>query len=158
MRVIDADGGQIGLLSRSEALQQAQASGLDLVEISPNASPPVAKIVDWGKYSYQRTKQLQKNKKASKVLEVKQIRFGLKIGDHDLDVKLRAVRKFLEQGHKVRLSVVFRGRELAHKQLGDVMLEKILTLLGDDIIVDQTPQFAGRQLNTMIRSSIHAKN
>ncbi len=157
LRVIDASGKQIGVLSRAEALQEAERSGLDLVEISPGANPPVAKIVDWGKYSYQKTKQQQKNRKASKTLDVKQLRFGLKIGEHDLEVKLKKVREFLEEGHKVRLAVVFRGRELAHKELGDKMIQKILERLGEDIAVDQPPQFAGRQLTTMIRSN-NAKN
>lgn len=157
LRVIDADGKQIGVMSRSEALSQARSFDLDLVEISPNASPPVAKIIDWGKYSYQRTKQLQKSKKASKTLDVKQVRFGLKIGEHDLDVKLKKVSQFIEQGHKVRISVMFRGRELAHKELGDKMIDKIIERLGDQVIMDQSPQFAGRQLNAMLRSS-NAKN
>ena len=95
-------------------MQKASDEGLDLVEISPDANPPVAKIVDWGKFNYQRTKQLQKNKRNSKTLEVKQMRFGLKIGDHDLGVKLNKVSGFLEAGHKVKLVIFYRGRELAH--------------------------------------------
>ena len=95
----------------------ARAKGLDLVEISPGAVPPVAKIVDWGKYNYQKTKQAQKNKRSAKALEVKQMRFGLKISDHDLGVKLRKVTDFLETGHKVKITVFYRGRELAHKEL-----------------------------------------
>ena len=134
----------------------AEDQGLDLVEISPEANPPVAKIVDWGKYNYQRTKQLQKSKRNAKALEVKQMRFGLKISEHDLGVKMRKVQDFLDAGHKVKLTIVYRGRELAHKDLGFKLADKVIQDFGDNIVVDQTPQFAGKQLNFVIRSS-HAK-
>jgi translation initiation factor IF-3 len=144
-------------LSRREALDLARERELDLVEISPNADPPVAKIVDWGKYNYQRTKQLQKNKKNAKTLEVKQMRFGLKISEHDLGVKLRKVIDFLEVGHKVKITVFYRGRELAHKDLGFKLAEKVIAGFGDRIVVDQQPQLAGKQLSFVIRSNTHAK-
>lgn len=140
-------------MSKQEALRIAADQGLDLVEISPDASPPVAKIVDWGKYNYQRTKQMQKNKKTAKALEMKQIRFGLKIGEHDLDIKMSKVRKFLETGHKVKLTIFYRGRELAHKEIGFKLAERVIESFGDTIIVDQAPQFAGKQLNFVIRGS-----
>lgn len=137
----------------------AQDAGLDLLEVSPEANPPVAKIVDWGKYNYQRTKQLQKSRKNTKQLEVKQMRFGLKISEHDMQVKLRKVTSFLEAGHKAKITVVYRGRELAHKELGDKLAERILQALGETVSVDQPPQFAGRQLNFVIRSNnAKAKN
>jgi len=130
-----------------------------LVEISPNADPPVAKIIDWGKYNYQRTKQLQKSKKNAKSLEVKQMRVGLKISDHDLGVKLKKVLGFLETGHKTKIAIMYRGRELAHKEIGYKLAEKIIEILGDDIIVDQEPSFAGKQLTFTVRSSnAKAKN
>lgn len=158
LRVIDEDGKQVGVLSRQEALQLAEDRGLDLVEISPDANPPVAKIVDWGKYNYQRTKQLQKNKRQSKALDVKQMRFGLKISEHDLDVKLRKVSEFLEAGHKAKLTIFFRGREMAHTDLGFRLAEKVIAKFGEDtIIVDQPPQLTGKQLNFVIRSNTHAK-
>lgn len=156
MRVIDEDGNQLGIMSRAEALQAAADQDLDLVEISPDANPPVVKIVDWGKYNYQRTKQLQKNKKNAKALDVKQMRFGLKISDHDLGVKLRKVTDFLEAGHKVKITIFYRGRELAHKELGFKLADKVINDFGDVIVVDQTPEFSGKQLNFVIRSS-HAK-
>ena len=118
LRVIGEDGKQLGILSRTEALSAAETAGMDLVVVSPDADPPVAKIVDWGKYNYQRTKQLQKTRKSSKALDLKQMRVGLKIGAHDLEVKLRKVTGFLEAGHKVKIAVVYRGRELAHKRFG----------------------------------------
>ncbi len=156
MRVIDEDGSQVGVLSRNEALQLAQDRGLDLVEISPDANPPVAKIVDWGKYNYQKTKQLQKSKRNSKALEVKQMRFGLKISDHDLGVKLKKITGFLENGHKVKIVIFYRGRELAHKDIGFTLAKKVIEHFGDSIAVDQQPQLAGKQLIFLIRST-HAK-
>lgn len=156
MRVIDDDGKQLGILSRAEALQMAADQELDLVEISPDANPPVVKIVDWGKYNYQRTKQIQKNKRGTKVLDMKQMRFGLKISDHDLGVKLRKVTDFLEAGHKVKITIFYRGRELAHKELGFKLADKVIADFGDKIVVDSTPEFAGKQLNFVIRSN-HAK-
>ena len=135
----------------------AQDQELDLVEISPDAKPPVAKIIDWGKYNYQRTKQQQKNKRNAKALEVKQMRLGLKIGEHDRAVKLGKVEKFLEVGHKVKVTVFFRGRELAHKDLGFKLAEKIISDFGDRIVVDQQPQLAGKQLSFVIRSNPNAK-
>jgi translation initiation factor IF-3 len=156
MRVVDEEGKQLGILTRAEALQTAADRELDLVEISPDANPPVVKIVDWGKYNYQRTKQMQKNKRNTKTLEMKQMRFGLKISEHDLGVKMRKVADFLEAGHKVKLTIFYRGRELAHKDLGFKLADKVIADFGDTIVVDQTPEFAGKQLNFVIRSN-HAK-
>lgn len=157
LRVIGEDGRQLGVLSREQALAAARAVELDLVEVSPDSNPPVARIVDWGKYNYQRTKQLQKSRAKSKPLEMKQMRVGLKIGEHDLEVKLRKVRGFLEAGHKVKIAVVYRGRELAHKDLGYKMADRVVKELGDNIAVDQQPQFAGRFLTFTIRTTSHAK-
>jgi translation initiation factor IF-3 len=113
----------------------------------------VAKIVDWGKFNYQRTKQLQKNKKLAKALELKQMRFGLKIGAHDLAIKMGKVAKFLAAGHKVKLTVFYRGRELAHREIGFKLADTVIDRFGDTIVVDQKPQFAGRQLNFVVRAS-----
>ena len=151
LRVIDADGKQLGILSRAEALQLASDQELDLVEISPNADPPVCKIVDWGKFNYQKTKQAQKNRKTAKSLEMKQMRFGLKIGDHDLEVKMKKVTGFLEAGHKVKITLFFRGRELAHKDLGFKLADRVINDFGDTIAVDQAPSLSGKQLSFVIR-------
>lgn len=157
--MVGEDGRQLGVLTRAEALQAAVEAGLDLVVVSPDASPPVAKIVDWGKYNYQRTKQQKKNRAKAKPLELKQMRLGLKIGEHDLSIKMRKVSDFLEAGHKVKITLIYRGRELAHKDVGFKLAEKIIEDFGDDIAVDQPPQFAGRQLNFVIRSkNAKAKN
>ena len=139
-------------MSRVEALKVAEEAGVDLVEISPNANPPVAKVIDWGKYQYQKMKEQQKNKKNSKASELKQMRLGLKIGANDLDIKLRKIRSFLDEGHKVKIMIVFRGREMAHKELGFEMVDRIDNLLGEDVIIEQKPQMAGRNLNIVVRS------
>lgn len=140
-------------MSLQEALQIARERELDLVEISPDANPPVCKIVDWGKYNYQRTKQLQKNRKNAKTLDMKQMRFGLKIGAHDLAIKMGKVAKFLEAGHKVKITLVYRGREQAHKEIGFQIAQRVINSFGDTIVVDQPPQLAGRQLSFVARSS-----
>lgn len=144
-------------MSRSEALQAAQDLELDLIEISPNADPPVCKIADWGKYNYQKTKQAQKNRKTAKSLEMKQMRFGLKIGDHDLAVKMKKVVGFLEVGHKVKITLFFRGRELAHKDIGFDLAKRVIDSLGDGIAVDQQPQLNGKQLSFVVRSTAPPK-
>lgn len=153
LRVIDNEGKQLGILSRTEALSIAADRELDLVEISPDANPPVCKVTDWGKYNYQRTKQQQKNRKLTKATELKQIRFGLKIGEHDLAIKLAKVTKFLEDGHKVKITLVYRGREQAHKEIGFKIAQRVIEDFGDSIVVDQQPQLSGRQLNFVVRSS-----
>lgn len=139
-------------MSRAEALKKAEEAGVDLVEISPNANPPVVKIIDWGKYQYQKMKEQQKNRKNAKSSELKQMRLGLKIGANDLEIKLRKIRSFLSEGHKVRIQVFFRGREMAHKELGYEMISKIVTLLEDEAVLEQQPQMAGRNLSIVIRS------
>lgn len=139
-------------MSREEALNKASEAGVDLVEISPNADPPVAKIIDWGKYQYQKMKEQQKNRKSNKQGELKQMRFGLKIGSGDLEIKLRKIRSFLEAGHKVRIQIFYRGREMAHKEIGFEMMNKIIALLEDDAVLEQKPQMAGRNLSIVVRS------
>ena len=152
LRVIGANSEQLGIMSLKDALQAAEEAGLDLVEISPDANPPVAKIINWGKFQYQKMKDLQKSKRSSKVSELKQMRFGLKIGSGDLEIKLRKVRGFLADGHKVRLQVVYKGREMAHKEIGYTLMDKIVETLGDEVIVEQKPQMAGRNLSVVLRS------
>jgi len=135
----------------ANALSLAQSAGLDLVEIAPNAAPPVVKIVDWGKYQYEKTKQLQKAKRKQKSVGVKQVRFGLKIGTHDFEVKKRKIRSFLDSGNKVKVSVFFRGREMAHQDLGGELLKRVVAELGEDVVVDQEPEQTGKHLIMVIR-------
>jgi|SRR5690606_26457860 len=132
-----------------EALARAEQAGLDLVEVSPQANPPVARIIDWGKYVYQ--KQKQQNKKKPKSQDLKQVRMGLKIGDHDFNIKLKKIRQFLEAGHQVRISAYFRGREMAHKDLGYALLDRVLKTIEDIAVVEQEPQMAGRYLSFQVR-------
>lgn len=143
-------------MSRRDALDLALNRELDLVEVSPAANPPVCKIVDWGKYNYQKTKQLQKQKRSAKSFEIKQMRFGLKISDHDLGVKLKKVTSFLEAGHKVKITLFYRGREMAHKDIGFRLAERVIESYGDSVVVEQQPQLSGKQLNFVLRSN-HAK-
>jgi translation initiation factor IF-3 len=139
-------------MDKSKALALAQESGLDLVEISPNGNPPVAKIIDWGKYQYQKMKELNKNRKNSKTAGLKQMKFGLKIGDNDLEIKLRKISQFLEAGHKVKILIFFRGREIAHQELGYDMINQVLSKLEEVAVVEQKPQMFGRSLSAVIRS------
>ena len=142
----------LGVVSIHHALEKAKALGLDLVEISPNAEPPVVKVIDWGKYQYQKMKEQQQNRKRSKANDLKQMRLGLKIGAHDLEIKLRKIKGFLEEGHKVKIVLFFRGREMAHKELGFELAQKIITELEEESIVEQKPQLAGRNLSIVVRS------
>lgn len=128
------------------------AAGLDLVEVSPQAEPPVARIIDWGKYVYQKQKQQQKSKKNQKAQDLKQVRIGLKIGQHDLDIKLKKINQFLGEGHKVRISAVFRGREMAHRELGYELLDRVLKSIEDIAVVELQPEMAGRFLSMQVRA------
>lgn len=139
-------------MSRAEALAAAETAGLDLVEISPQASPPVAKIIDWGKYQYQKMKEQQRARKNAKTSEIKQMRLGLKIGANDLDIKLRKIRGFLADGNKVKIMIFYRGREMAHQELGYELMANITEMLGEEVVVEQKPQMAGRNLSIVVRS------
>ena len=150
--MIGADGKQLGVMSLREALDIAQKAGVDLVEISPKANPPVAKIVDWGKYQYQKMKEQQKARRNNKANELKQMRFGLKIGSNDLEIKLRKIRAFLSDGHKVKILIFFRGREIAHKNLGYDLIDKMMEQLKDEATLEQKPTMARRNLSIVIRS------
>ncbi len=140
-------------MSSRDAQILARQQGVDLVEIAANANPPVVKIIDWGKYQYQKMKEEAKNRKKAreKQSELKQMKIGLKISDNDLNIKVRKMREFLDDGDRVKIMIVFRGREMAHKELGQELLEKVLGLIGDDIIVEGKTQFSGRNLSTQVR-------
>ena len=140
-------------MSSREAQFLARDAGVDLVEIAANANPPVVKIIDWGKYQYQKMKEEAKNRKKAreKQSELKQMKIGLKISDNDLNIKVRKIRGFLEDGDHVKIMVVFRGREMAHKEIGQQLLDKVLVLLQEEAIVEGKPQFNGRNLSVGIR-------
>ncbi len=142
-------------MSSREAQALANEQGVDLVEIAANADPPVVKIIDWGKYQYQKMKEEAKNRKKAreKQSELKTMKVGLKISDNDLNIKVRKIKSFLEDGDRVKIMVIFRGRELAHKNLGQVMLDKIFALINTDyeVVMEGKPQFAGRNFSVNIR-------
>jgi translation initiation factor IF-3 len=148
--VIDADGEQAGIMSIGAALNLADDAGLDLVEIAPNGEPPVCRIMDYGKYRFEQQKKTQSAKKKQKQVQVKEIKFrpGTEIADYQ--VKLRNVRRFLEEGDKVKITLRFRGREMAHQELGAAMLKRIEADLADEINVEQHPRFEGRQMVMMV--------
>ena len=150
MRLISDDGEQLGVVPTREAIEKAREVGLDLVEVSPNAVPPVAKIMDWGKYRYEQQKQQQKAKSKQKTQELKTIRLGVKIGAHDLETKLRTASKFVEHGDKVKFQLRFRGREVVHKELGEKILLSIADTMSGTTDVEQTPTFAGREMTLVL--------
>ena len=140
-------------MSSREAQLLAKDQGVDLVEIAANANPPVVKIIDWGKYQYQKVKEEAKNRKKAreKQSELKQMKIGLKISDNDLNIKVRKMRSFLDNGDRVKIMIIFRGREMAHKEIGSELMNKVTGLLGDDIIVEGKPQMNGRNLSVQVR-------
>lgn len=155
VRVIGTNGEQLGIMSSREAQSLAHEQGVDLVEISANADPPVVKIIDWGKYQYQKMKEEAKNRKKAreKQSELKTMKIGLKISDNDLNIKVRKIKSFLEDGDRVKIMVIFRGREMAHKELGQAMIDKITERISEEteIVVEGKPQFAGRNLSISVR-------
>lgn len=140
-------------MSSKEAQLLAKEQGVDLVEIAASANPPVVKIIDWGKYQYQKMKEEAKNRKKAreKQSELKQMKIGLKISDNDLNIKVRKIRGFLDDGDRAKIMIVLRGREMAHKELAGELLDKVLGLIGDDIVVEGKPQMNGRNLSVGIR-------
>ena len=140
-------------MSSREAQLLANEQGVDLVEIAANANPPVVKIIDWGKFQYQKMKEDAKNRKKAreKQSELKQMKIGLKISDNDLNIKVRKMRAFLDDGDRVKIMIIFKGREMAHKEIGSELLNKVTGLLGDGVIVEGRPQMNGRNLSVQVR-------
>jgi translation initiation factor IF-3 len=146
LRVIDSDGKQLGILPLREALRLAEDRELDLVEVAPNAQPPVAKLMDFGKYQYERAKREREARKASKQIEVKEIRLRPKTGEHDILFKVRQARSFLESGAKVKVRIRFRGREITHPEVARAQLDRIARELEDVSTIEQHPGFEGRTI------------
>jgi translation initiation factor IF-3 len=146
VRVIDPDGNQVGVISTVTALDQAAEFGLDLVEVSPNANPPVCKIMDYGRYLYEQTKKKQEAKKKQSTFQVKEIKVRPKTGEHDLQVKIGHIKKFIGRRDKVKVTVIFRGREITLSKLGMDVLEKIAVETEEIALVEQHPKFEGRTL------------
>lgn len=150
IRLIGADGENVGVVSPARALTMAEEAGLDLVEISPNAVPPVCKIMDFGKFKYETQKREAEARKKQKIIEVKEIKFRPGTDTHDYDVKMRAVFKFLEEGDKVKITLRFRGREMAHQELGLELLQRVAGDVGEAGKVEQMPKLEGKQMVMMI--------
>jgi translation initiation factor IF-3 len=140
------EGNQLGVISLADALAEAAKAGLDLVEVSPTAAPPVCRIMDYGKFRYQQSKKVQISKKSQTVIQVKEIRLRPKTEEHDLEVKIKHVRKFLEQRNKVKITMMFRGREIAYTELGRKIMEDIKETLADGAAIDQHPRLEGRNM------------
>jgi translation initiation factor IF-3 len=146
VRVIDAEGAQLGILALADALAEAAKGGFDLVEVAPNSTPPVCRIMDYGKFRYQQSKKLQDAKKSQTVIQIKEIRLRPKTEAHDLQVKIRHVRKFLEQRDKVKITMMFRGREITYAELGRKIMEEIRESLADGAVIEQHPKLEGRNM------------
>src|SRR5580700_2989118 len=146
VQLIDQDGKNHGAVPTRQALDIAQAATLDLVEISPNSTPPVVKVMDYGKYKYQEQKKAAEARKKQKIVEIKEIKFRPMIDDHDYDVKMRSMRRFFEEGDKVKVTLRFRGREMAHQELGTKLLDRVRDDLTKLAKVEQEPKFEGRQM------------
>ncbi|MBU1184842.1 MAG: translation initiation factor IF-3 [Proteobacteria bacterium] len=146
VRVIDVEGNQLGVILLADALAEAAKAGLDLVEVSPTAAPPVCRIMDYGKFRYQQSKKVQISKKSQTVIQVKEIRLRPKTEEHDLEVKIKHIRKFLEQRNKVKITMMFRGREIAYTELGRKIMEDIKETLADGAAIDQHPRLEGRNM------------
>ncbi|GAB6270353.1 MAG: translation initiation factor IF-3 [Smithellaceae bacterium] len=146
VRVINEEGQPLGVISLDEAITSAERAGLDLVEVSPNAEPPVCKVMDYGKYRYKQSKKIHDARKSQTVIHVKEIRLRPKTEAHDLQVKIKHIKKFLEQRDKVKISMMFRGREIAFTEIGRKLMEQIKVALTDDCIMDQEPRLEGRNM------------
>ena len=150
MRVIGADGEMVGVLSRDAALALAEESGMDLVEIQAQADPPVCRIMDFGKFKFEAQKKANAAKKKQKQVEIKELKFRPVTDEGDYQIKMRNIRRFLEEGDKVKINIRFRGREMSHQELGREMATRIETELGDEIVIESRPRLEGRQMVMMI--------
>ncbi|MGQ9491070.1 MAG: translation initiation factor IF-3 [Anaerolineae bacterium] len=146
VRVIDEDGQQLGIYPIHEALRLANERNLDLVEVAPNAVPPVCRLLDYGKFQYERQKKEREARKAQKVIEIKEIRLRPRTGEHDLDTKVRHALNFLEEGSKVKVTVRFRGREITHPEIAQEQLEEFVAKVGNAAVVETQPSMDGKNL------------
>ena len=150
IRLIGADGENIGVVTPERAMMLAEEAGLDLVEISPNAEPPVCKMMDFGKFKYETQKREAEARKKQHIIEIKEIKFRPGTDTHDYDVKMRSVLKFLEEGDKVKVTLRFRGREMAHQDLGLELLNRVAADVGDKGKIEQMPKLEGKQMVMMV--------
>ena len=150
VRVVDNDGNQLGILPTYEALQKARQAGLDLVEVAPTAQPPVCRIVDYGKYKFELAKKEKEARKSQGNQKVKEVKFHTSLDDHDYQFKVRHIREFLGEGHRVKVSLMFRGREQAHTELGHQLMRRVMKDVEDVARMDRAPEQMGRFINMMI--------
>lgn len=146
IRVIGEDGEQLGIMLTVVALKRAESLSLDLVEVQPRAKPPVCKIMDYGKYKYEQSRKLAESKKKQQQIELKEIKFRPKTGEHDFDVKVKSLKRFLEKGNKGKVTVMFRGREIVHTEIGREILNRVIQALGEEALIEQHPRLEGRQM------------
>ena len=150
MRVIDDDGQQLGIMPPPQAVAIARQKGLDLVEISPTAQPPVCRVMDYGKYQYLEQKRTRQARKHQKVIEVKEIKFRPKVDEHDYQFKKKHIERFLEDGDKVKATIFFRGREMAHPEIGRRILERLVDELAEVATPETMPRMEGNQMHTIL--------
>jgi translation initiation factor IF-3 len=150
VRLIGKDGKQAGIVTKDKALQEARKAGLDLVEIAPNAEPPVVKIVELGKFKYEQEKKARKSKKKSKAAEVKEVRLSPFIGDHDFKTRLEKIQEFFDGGNKIKIVVKFKGRQMGSKEFGYKIIKRVLNEIKGNISIDMEPKFIGRHLSMII--------
>ena len=150
MRVIDEDGKMLGVFAPAEAIRLAEDRALDLIEIAPNANPPTCKIMDYGKYKYEQKKKAHEARKNQTIITIKELQLRPRTEQHDLDVKLRHARRFLEDGDKTRIALRFRGRELAHQEIGQELLRRVMDALKDIAIIETPPKMEGKQMFVLL--------
>lgn len=148
--VIDADGNKLGVMDTRDALRRAEEQGLNLVEVAPTSRPPVCRILDYGRYKYDQKQAAKKKKKNQIVVEVKEVKFRPKVERHDYDFKLRHIERFLSEGNKVKATIMFRGRELAHINIGEDVLKRVLEQLGGKVVIENPPRLEGRNMSMQI--------
>ena len=157
IRVIDDTGQQLGIMAPPQALIIARQKGLDLVEISPTAVPPVCRIMDFGKYQYQEQKRAREAKKHQRIIEVKEIKFRPKVDEHDYQFKKKHIERFLGEGDKVKATIFFRGREMAHPEIGRRILERLITDLGEVVTVESSPRQEGNQMHAILAQRVGSR-
>lgn len=157
VRLLDEAGEMVGVVSMAEALEMARDVGLDLIEVSPNAEPPVCKITDYGKYKYQEQKRLAEARKKQKTVELKELKLGPTIEEHDYQIKMKAAFKFIEAGNKVKFSMRFRGRQIAHKDIGFKLMQRVAEDLDGKAKIESHPRLEGRQMIMVISPDLTKK-
>jgi translation initiation factor IF-3 len=150
VRLIGVDGEQLGIMALEQALAHAQEEGLDLVEVAPTAEPPVCRVMDYGKFKYQQNKKVKEARKKSTSVQIKEVKFRPKTDEHDINTKIGQAKKFLAKGHKLKLTVMFRGREMAHPHLGEEMLTRVSELLAEDAVIESAPSREGRHMSLLM--------